>query len=188
MQKKTIVLLFTLVLIMLAAASFSTIPVKAANWQTVTTITGSGSKTSDEFRISGSEWRIKWTYTPNGQEPSLTSFSFFVYPHGETAVYVDRVIEYGASSTSGTLNIHEGPKLYYVKILTANTPSYTLTVECDADSVVSDSLLAIIIVAAIGVPIILMIVIAVVVRKRVKKRKQSLKSISIPPPPPPPFT
>jgi hypothetical protein len=188
MKKKTMMLLFTLMLIVLAAASFSTTPVKAANWQAVTTITGSGSKTSDEFRISGSEWRIKWTYIPNGQDPSLTAFSFFVYPHGETAVYVDRVIEYGASSTSGTLNIHEGPKLYYVEILTANTPSYTLTVEYDADSVVSDSMLAVIIFVAIGVPIILIIVIAVVVRKRVKKRKQSLVSISFPPPPPPPPT
>lgn len=185
MQKKTMMLLFTLMLIVLAA-SFLTTSVKAANWQTVTTITGSGSKTSDEFRISGSEWRIKWTYTPNGQDPSLTGFSFFVYPHGETAVYVDSVIEYGASSTSGTLNIHEGPKLYYVEILAANTPSYTLTVECDTDSVVSDNLLAVIIFATIGIPIILIIVIAVVVRQRVKKRKQSLMSPSFPPPPPPP--
>jgi hypothetical protein len=174
------------VIVTLVAASFSTSPVEATNWQQVTTITGSDSKASDDFRISGSEWRIRWTYTPNGQNPSLTAFSFFVYPHGETDIYVGHVIEYGASSTSGTLSIHEGPKLYYVEILAANTPGYTLTIEYDADSVVSDSTLAIIIFVAIGVPIILIIVIAIVVRKRVKKRKLAMMSSSLPPPPPPP--
>lgn len=181
MQRRTTAFILTILAVALVVC-FSTMLVKAANWQPVTTITGSDSKISDEFRISGSEWRIRWAYAPNGQDPSLTAFSFFVYPHGETDVYVDREIEYGASSTSGTLNIHEGPRLYYVQILAANTPGYTLTVEYDADSVVSDSLLGVIIFMAIGVPIILIIVMAVVVRKRVKKRKLSM----MPPPPPPP--
>jgi hypothetical protein len=180
MKKRTTALILILVAVTLVAASLSTMPVEAANWQQVTTITGSGSKISDEFRISGSEWRIRWTYNTNVQDPSFTEFSFFVYPHGETANYVDYVYD---SDTSGTLNIHEGPKLYYVNILAANTPSYTLTVEYDADNVVSDSLLAVVIFVAIGVPIILIIVIAVVVRKRVKKRKLSAE---LPPPPPPP--
>jgi hypothetical protein len=182
MRKRTTAFILTIVALMFFAVFFSVMPVRAVNWQPVTTINGSGSQVSDEFRIGGSEWRIRWTYNTNVQDPSFTEFSFFVYPHGETANYVDYVY---ASDTSGTLNIHEGPKLYYVNILAANTPSYTLTVEYDADSVVSDSLLAVVIFVTIGVPIILIIVIAVVVRKRVKKRKLSAE-IPLPPPPPPP--
>jgi hypothetical protein len=175
--------LLVLVAVTFMVVLFST-PVKAVNWQPVTTITGSDSKNSEEFHIYGSEWRIRWTYTPNGAEPSMTLFSFFVYPHGETNNYVEYISKSGSSSTSGTLSIHEGPKLYYVSILSANTPGYTLTVEYDADSEVSDSALAVIIFLTIGVPIILIIIISVIIRKRVKKRKTS--PVMNPPPPPPP--
>ncbi len=183
MSKKLSSLLFVVVALTLIVVLFST-QVEAVNWQTVTTITGSDSKNSEEFHIGGSEWRIRWTYTPNGADPSLTMFSFFVYPHGETNNYVDYVSKSGSGGTSGTLSIHEGPKLYYISILSANTPGYTLTVEYDADSVVSDSALAVIIFLAIGLPIILIIIISVIIRKRVKKRK-TLTMIPPPPPPPP---
>ena len=182
MRKSNKALLCGLIVVMVAAI-FS-IPVKAANWQPVTTVTGSGSQTSAEFHIKGSEWRISWTYTPNPQEPSLTVFSFFVYPHGETAAYVGNVIKYGSGETSGTLSIHEGPKLYYIEVLAGNTPGYSLSVEYDADSEVSDSLLVAIIAAVIIIPTILIVVMAVLVRKRVKNRK--LAMLSPPPPPPPP--
>jgi hypothetical protein len=160
--------------------------VRAANWRPVTAFTGSASQTTAEFHIGGSEWRINWSYSPNGQDASLTAFSFFVFPHGETANYVDYVVQYGASNTSGTLNIHEGPKLYYLKILAANTPGYTITVEYDADSVVSDSLLAAIIAAVIIVPTVAIIIMAIFVRKKYRKRESPTTSVQPPPPPPPP--
>jgi hypothetical protein len=177
MRKIKIMILLLLLVAAIAAVSFPR-PVVAANWQVVKTITGSGSITTDEFHIDGSEWRIKWNYSPNSQEPSLTAFSFFVYPHGETTSYVGHVIEYGSANTSGTLDLHEGPRLFYIEILAANTPGYTLTIESDVDSVVSDSLLYAIIATVFAVPIIIIIVIVVALRK---KRKR----LSMPLPPPP---
>jgi hypothetical protein len=180
MRKRTRAFILTTVALMFFAVFFSAVPVRAANWQPVTTISGSDSKISDEFQISGSEWRINWSYIPGSQVLSTSEFSFFIFPKDRTTPIADYVWATGVNKTSGTLNIHEGPRLYYVKILTVNTPGYTLTVEYDADSVVSDNLLAVVIFAAIGVPIILIIVIAVVVRKRVKKRKLLA---GLPPPP-----
>jgi len=182
MQKKAIALLCTMMAASMIAASFLT-PAKAMNWKTVTAIPGSGSQTTAEFRINGSEWRVNWSYTPNWQAPSLTVFSFFVYPHGEENAYVGHVIQYGAGNTSGTLNIHEGPGLYYIKI-EAVTQNYVLTVEYDADSVVSDSLFYAIIAAAIAIPTVIIVVMAVFVRK--KHRMQRTMMPSSPPPPPPP--
>ena len=121
MQKRSAAFLCIMISAALIAASFPA-PAKAVNWKTVTTVTGSGSQTTAEFNISGSEWRMNWSYAPNWQQPSLTVFSFFVYSHGGNPV--DYVTRYGASNTSGTLNIHEGPKPYYLTIEAANTPTY----------------------------------------------------------------
>jgi hypothetical protein len=37
----------------------------AANWQTVTTITGSADQTTDYFNIPTVEWRLTWSYIPS---------------------------------------------------------------------------------------------------------------------------
>jgi hypothetical protein len=129
------------------------VPVKCANWQRVTQFTGSGSQTTAEFSIGGSEWRIVWSYVPNSVGPSFTVFSFFVYPHGEANVYVDSVIKYGSSETSGILYIHQGPKPYYLKILSANTQGYTITVEYDTESDVGMGTIIAIIVAIIAITV-----------------------------------
>jgi hypothetical protein len=185
MEKKITWFVFALLVASLVAASFCA-PAKAANWKPVTTFTGSDSQTTAEFHIDGSEWRINWSYAPNPQVPSLTAFSFFVYPHGETDHYVDNIVQYGASNTSGTLNIHEGPKLYHLEILVANTPGYTITVEYDADSVVSDILLIAIIAAVIAIPTIIIIIMVIFVRKKYGKQKPPTTVTPPPPPPPPP--
>jgi hypothetical protein len=182
MQKRSVAFLCAIISAAIIAASFSA-PAKAVNWKAVTTVTGSGSQTTAEFSISGSEWRINWSYAPNSQAPSLTVFSFFVYSHGGNPV--DHVIRYGASETSGTLSIHEGPKPYYITIEAANTPSYTITVEYDADSTVSGSLLAAIIAAVIAIPTIIIIIMVLALRKKYKKPKPPTTQ---PPPPPPPPT
>jgi hypothetical protein len=185
LKKKIMVLVLSLAAVAFVTASFWP-RAKAENWQPVTTISGSGEQISDEFHIKGSEWRIRWSYTLNAQVPSMTAFSFFVYPHGETAVYVGSVVF--PDETSGVLSIHEGPKLYYVNVVAGNTPGYTLTIEYDADSEVSDSTLAAIIGLAIGIPIVLMVAIALLARKRAKKWKSANTNMFPPPPPPPPTT
>lgn len=109
--------------------------VQAANWQTVKTFTQNG--TTDNFNIPGSEWRIDWSYTPDSQYPTFAAFSFFVYPKGETAIYIESIYKIGANNTSGTTYIHQGLEDYYLKINVANTESFTITVQYDADTVPS---------------------------------------------------
>ena len=182
-MRRKMLLLFALAAVALVFAFCSPLA-EAENWQPVTTITGSGEQVSSEFHIKGSEWRIRWSYAPNAQYPSMTVFSFFVYPHGESAAYVDSVVL--PDERSGVLSLHGGPRLYYVRVVAGNTPGYTLVVEYDADSEVSDSTLAVVIGLTIGIPIVLIVVMAVAVRRRVKARKRSNASMFQPPPPPPP--
>jgi hypothetical protein len=183
MQTKCAVILCFLVLNIVSAASLF-MSVKAANWKNVTAFAGPGNQvTTPEFHINGSEWRITWTYTPNVGVPDLTVFSFFIYRHGETTP-VDYLSKNGATETSGAFYMHEGPRLYSLQIITS-TPGYTITVEYDADSAVSDSLLYAIVAAAIAIPTVIIVVMAVLVRKKYGKQKTMMAS-SPPPPPPPP--
>lgn len=181
MQKKTLPLILVTAVAVFLVLSF-TLPAEAANWQQVTTISGSDSQTTSEFMVKGAEWRIRWPYTPDAQFPDLTAFSFFVYPHAETSVYVGHIIQYGNDETSGTLNLNVGTGLHYVSIIAANTPSYTLTVEYNTESVASGSFIALVVGLVLGIPIVLIVLISFLVRKRVKRRKL----LAAPPPPPPP--
>jgi hypothetical protein len=135
----------------------------AANWQTVTTITGSSDQTTDYFNVPKNEWRLTWSYTPDPSYPQYAVFGFYVYPKGEDAIYVDSVSANGNSQTSGTSYVHEGSKDYYIKILTANTPNYTIKIEYDTTAIPEYSTIAIIITLAL----VSMSVIAV--RKKLKK-------------------
>jgi hypothetical protein len=178
MHTKAVVFVIALITFSLVAVSFST-PVKAANWKPITTITGSGSQTTSEFMVNGSEWRIRWSYVPDAQAPDLSVFSFFVYPHAETSAYVGRVIQYGSEQTSGTLNLSAGTGLHYIEVVATNNRGYTINVEYNTESITSGSFVVLVVGIALGVPIILIIVISVLIRKRVKKRRAEL----LPPPP-----
>lgn len=181
MQRRTIVSILVLVILAVVAVSFSA-PVKAANWQQVTTITGSESQTTSEFMVNGSEWRVRWSYVPDAGSPDLSVFSFFVYPHAETSIYVGHVIQYGSEQTSGTLNVNAGTGLHYIEVVAGNNRGYTLIVEYNTESVASGSFITLAVGIALGVPIVLIIIISILVRKRVKKRK--LEMMPLPPPPP----
>lgn len=177
--------LITVVTVVILFVSFCIVNVQAVNWQQVKTISGSGSLTTDEFMVNGTEWRIRWSYAPDAQFPDLTAFSFFVYPHGETSTYVGHVIQYKGEVTSGTLDMNDGTGLHYIRIITANTPDYTLTIEYNKASETSGSFIFMVVGLALGIPIVLIVIISVLVRKRVKKRK-TLSMPPFPPPPPPP--
>lgn len=176
------VIVLVLLAVSLVVVSFS-VPVRAASWQPIITITGSGSQTTSEFMVNGSEWRVRWSYVPDAQAPDLSVFSFFVYPHAETSLYEGHVIQYGNEQTSGTLIPKAGTGLHYIEVVAGNNRGYTINVEYNTESVVSDSFIVLVVGIALGLPIILIIIISVLVRKRVKKQKTELMS---PPPPPPP--
>jgi hypothetical protein len=139
-----------------------------------------------EFRINGSEWRITWSYNPNSIEPSLTEFSFFIFRHGDANPMQEHVYASGSTNTSSVLYIHQGPGLYYLKILTANTAGHAITVEYDKESEVSTGLLITIIALVISIPVIIMVIIVRFVRKKHPKKPPFTTNIPPPPPPPPP--
>jgi hypothetical protein len=134
----------------------------AANWQTVTTFTGGTGQTTDYFNVPTNEWRIVWTITPEDPNSGFGGFYTFVYPKGESALYVDS-IDGDSSHTSGTTYIHEGSKEYYLKVGASNLQSYTITIEYDTTAIPEYSTIAIIITLAL----VSMSVIAV--RKKLKK-------------------
>jgi cell division protein FtsB len=99
-------------------------PLKKGEWNTITTFTGSTGKTTELFYIPSGTWRINWTYT-NG---ALAVFGFFVYPEGETVLFVESLSTMGPSQ-SDTTYIYEGPGNYYIKLTVANIVEWTLTIE-----------------------------------------------------------
>jgi hypothetical protein len=170
----------------------------AANWQTVTTITGSTDQTTATFNIPAQEWRLQWSYTPDPQYPQYSALYIYVYPQGETAAYIDEVHASGNAQTSSTEYIYQGSGSFYLKILDANIPSYTITIQQDTSSTTptptpsktpaattkpSDSSLAYIISAAL---IIGVVIAAVIIANWQARRHRPQPQISPPPPPPPP--
>lgn len=119
-------------------------------------------------------WRLIWNYTRNDVVPSLTVFSFFIFRHVESSPMEDHVYASGSSNTSGVLYVHEGPGLYYLKILTANTESYTVTVEYDKDSEVGTGLLMAIIAAVVTIPAVIIILMVIALGGRREKRNRLL--------------
>ena len=99
-------------------------PLRRGEWNTIITFTGSTGKTTELFHIPSGTWRINWTYT--GGE--LAVFGFFVYPEGETVMYVETLTTMGPSQ-SDTTYIYEGPGNFYIKLSAANIEEWALTIE-----------------------------------------------------------
>ncbi|OLD02727.1 MAG: hypothetical protein AUJ07_08125 [Crenarchaeota archaeon 13_1_40CM_3_53_5] len=95
-------------------------------WQTITSFSGSGDKNTSPFQISGTQFRLQWQYTTD--IPQYASFSFFVYPEGETARYADSMSQDGLSK-SDTEYVYHGPGGFYITVITANLQSWSITVQ-----------------------------------------------------------
>ncbi len=95
-------------------------------WRDVITFTGQSDKTTQPFYISGSKWRINWV--ANAESPEFGVFGFFVYPEGETAMYVESVSHSGGSA-SDTTYIYKGKRSFYIKVLAANMRSWAIEVQ-----------------------------------------------------------
>ena len=99
-------------------------PLRKGEWNTIISFTGSTGKTTELFYIPGENWRINWSYT-NGE---LALFGFFVYPEGETAMFVETLTSMGPSQ-SDTTYIYRGPGSFYITLSAANVEEWTLTIE-----------------------------------------------------------
>ena len=87
-------------------------------------LTGSGSKTTAPFTVTTAEWVIEWSYTSD--DPEWASFAFFVYPRGETALYVESMMF--SEDTSGSTYSYAGPGEYYVEVSAANIKRWEIVI------------------------------------------------------------
>ncbi len=123
------------IIILTSITTMSVLPfASAANWETVTTITGSADQTTNTFKITSKEWRLQWSYTPDPQFPSLTFFGVLIYQQ-DKSTYIDSFYVNGSTQTNGNEYIHEGMNNYHLEILDANIPSYTIIVQQDRDTI-----------------------------------------------------
>ncbi|HEV8486752.1 MAG TPA: hypothetical protein VGV87_24625 [Blastocatellia bacterium] len=91
----------------------------------VTKVSGSGSKSSPTFHITGDIWRIT---VQSGKPSKYTSVTAYVQKSGADSSLSQASVE-GAQGGSKVISyVYEGPGDYYIKVLSANT-TWTVTVE-----------------------------------------------------------
>ena len=88
-------------------------------------MTGSGGKTTPPFTVTTEEWVIDWSYTSD--DPEFAVFGFFVYPRGETVMYVEACLF--PEGTSGSTYSYAGAGEYYIKVEAANIKTWTITIK-----------------------------------------------------------
>ncbi|OGD54268.1 hypothetical protein A3K80_08080 [Candidatus Bathyarchaeota archaeon RBG_13_38_9] len=89
------------------------------------TFTGTGGKESYTFYIPTREWVI-WYDVKATYDPSYSTLVIFVYPEGESALFVSSINYNGAGQDYSI--VHHGPGRYYLKIISANC-DYTIVVK-----------------------------------------------------------
>jgi len=89
-------------------------------------ISGSSDMTSPPFTVTTKEWTIDWSYVPNTEYPGFATFVFFVYPRGETEMYVESMIN--AAGTSGSTYSYAGAGDYYVVVIAGNVNSWKIVI------------------------------------------------------------
>ena len=89
-------------------------------------ITGSSDKTSQPFEVTTKEWIIDWSYTPDSEYSEYAVFGFFVYPRGETALYVEAVS--ASDDISGSTYSYAGIGEYYVEVICGNLQSWEIII------------------------------------------------------------
>ena len=93
------------------------------SWREIKRFSGSAYRTTETFHVPTMMWRIQWSYGTS----DYAAFWFFVYPAGETALFVEMVSS-SARSDSGVTYIYRGFGSFYLKILAANI-QYKIIIE-----------------------------------------------------------
>lgn len=95
------------------------------SWRQVASFSGVEGKTLPVFRVVSGEWRINYSWSGDSE---WAGFNFFVYPEGETVMYVEMVMADGGSGEDVTY-VYSGAGGYYVKVGAANLDGWSLIVE-----------------------------------------------------------
>lgn len=85
---------------------------------------GSSDTTTQPFAVTTREWIIDWSYVPDPEHDGV--FAFWVYPRGETAMFVEWMIADG--DTFGTTYSYAGKGEYYIKVLCLFVEQWEITV------------------------------------------------------------
>jgi len=154
-------------------------PPSLDDWSEVARFSGSGSEkyTTDYFTCDHEEWRIRWEYVPDSQQPDLTSFSVFTYPKSEgdrRATYVNQIMKTGTADTNGTSFIKNYQGTFHMCIDVEGTESYTIIVEQNLNSIPEFPSWAIL-------PLVLTITLfSIIVKRKLCAHKTKLKLVGIP--------
>jgi len=88
------------------------------------TFTGSSDKTTSPFTVTTREWIIAWSYVPDPEYDGV--FAFYVYPRGETAMFVEAIVADG--DTVGTTYSYAGKGEYYIKVFCLFVQHWEITI------------------------------------------------------------
>jgi len=89
---------------------------------------GVADKTSPPFKVTTEEWLIDWSYTPDPEYPDFAVFGFFIYPRGETGMYVESVAVSGGDTTKGSTYSYAGAGEYYLKVHCGNVTKWKVII------------------------------------------------------------
>ncbi len=89
-------------------------------------ITGTANKTSQSFRVNTKEWIANWSYVPHPEYPELAVFQFYIYPRGETVIFVELMLL--PEGTSGSIYSYAGAGEYYIKVIADNVKSWEIVI------------------------------------------------------------
>lgn len=96
---------------------------KKEEWKEIITFEGTEGRTTEVFSIPSNTWRIKWSYKGN----EFAVFGFFIYPEGETKVFVDMIMATKPSAEDITYVYRKGN--FYLKIDCANLEGWKIVIE-----------------------------------------------------------
>ena len=134
-----LVLLVVIVVVAVAASNLPQPTTPAGDgtppsWQALTTLSGIGDKTTDTFAVTGSKFRLTWSATADADCVTLFApddcpavIGFFVYPEGETVLFVDSVLHSNFNfATDETIVFRSGS--FYIDVTAANLDSWGIEV------------------------------------------------------------
>ncbi len=131
----SVALIAVVIIVALAFSYLLTPPNVGTSWQSVTSFSGSSDRITDPFTITGTTFRLNWTATADpvcialwSPNPCPALFSIFVFPEGESALYVKFVLELTFNEVSNETVVDRNGS-FYLEISTANLASYSIAVD-----------------------------------------------------------
>ena len=130
----------TCLVLSIVIVTYSNVPMANSSiiaWSEVKRFTGSGTEdyTTPYFNCDRADWRIRWSYVPNPNNPGYALFNLITYPTVGSGRWVDYVGRLGGSDTQGTSLINNESGTFYCRIAVQETQNYTIIIEQDLNSI-----------------------------------------------------